>query len=372
MPRRFRAAVIGSTGRGDYGHALDVAFKGIANVDLVAVADDNPKGLEAAGRKIGVKKLYRDYRDLLVREKPDVVAVCPRHVDQRVAMVTACAEAGCHVYCEKPLAADLADADAMLAACAKAKVKLAVAHQFRAMPPVRQALAAVAAGKYGKLVRVHARPKDDHRGGGEELIVHGTHLMDLMLWIAGTPRWVSGHVTQDGRDVTRADARKATEPLGPVAGNSIAAVFGMGAGGVRAHFDSTANLHRNGRTPYGVRIECEEAMLLIRSPGDVWVHQAATAQPENPKLTWQKTWVEDWHFTADHKPRPMNDWIVRGNQILVRELLEAIEKDTVPTASGADARLALEMIQGVYASHLAEGRRVVIPAKERRHPLSKG
>src|SRR5262249_54554494 len=151
------------------------------------------RGLESAGRRTGAKRLYRDYRDMLRKEKPDVVAVGPRWVDQRVEMVTACAEAGCHVYCEKPLAADLADADAMLAACAKAKVLIAAAPQSRAMPPIRQALATLSAGKYGKRVRLRARPKDDHRGGGEELIVHGTHLMDLMVWIAGAPRWVSGH-----------------------------------------------------------------------------------------------------------------------------------------------------------------------------------
>src|SRR5262249_50864156 len=151
---------------------------------------DNPAGLQATAKRTGVRSLYTDYREMLAKEKPDLVSIGPRWLDQRVAMVCAAAAAGCHIYCEKPLAANLADADAMVTTCAKAGVKLAVAHQFRAMPPVRRALRELQAGKFGSLVRLRARPKDDQRGGGEELMVHGTHLLDLMVLFAGAPRWV--------------------------------------------------------------------------------------------------------------------------------------------------------------------------------------
>jgi hypothetical protein len=116
-------------------------------------------------------------------------------------------------------------------------------------------------------------------------------------------------------------------------------------------------------------LECEEATLFIRSPGDVWVYPAAIAIPENPKLAWERIWIEDWHFNPDHTPRPTGDWLHRGNQILVRDLFAAIEEDRPPMAPAEDACLALEMIQGVYASHLAGGLRLPIPLAERRHPL---
>ena len=125
-----------------------------------------PKGWLRPAKKTGVNRLYADYREMLAKEKPDVVAIGPRHVDQRVAMVQAAAAAGCHIYCEKPLASDLVDADTMLAACADAGVKMAVAHQLRGMPTIRKALSVLQAGTFGRLVRMHARGKEDRRGGG--------------------------------------------------------------------------------------------------------------------------------------------------------------------------------------------------------------
>src|SRR5439155_16033241 len=142
---------------------------------------------------------------------------------------------------------------------------------LRAMPPIREELRQLKAGRFGKLVSIRARPKDDPRGGGEELIVHGTHFMDLMIFFAGPPRWVSGHLAVGGRDVVKSDAHKATEPLGPVAGDSVSAMFGFDHG-VRGFFDSTANLTRRNRDLYGVILECEEALVNIRSGGEVFVY----------------------------------------------------------------------------------------------------
>ena len=369
MAKMFRAAVIGSSRKGGYGHGLDTCFDNVARAQVVAVADDDPAGLQAAGKRLDVRRLYADFRELLRDEKPDVVSIGPRWVTERVAMIEAAAAAGCHIFCEKPFVGDLVAADSIIAACQQADVKLALAHQFRAAPPVQKALADLRAGKFGKLLRVRARPKDDARGGGEELVVHGTHLFDLMIAVAGAPRWVQGHVTSAGRDVTVKDARQGTEPVGPIAGDSIAATIGFD-GGVRGSFDSTVNVFRNGKSPYGLWIECEQAILHVRSPGDVFVYPAPQVVPEDSKLAWEKIWIADWHFTPEHQPRPMNDWLSRGNQILVNDLLDAVEQNRDPLSSLQHGLWITEIIQGVYASHLSAGRRVPIPQTLRRHPLS--
>ena len=64
MKMKYRAAVIGSTGRGGYGHGLDVACKDSKNVDIVALADGDPEGLRMAADRLGVEALYPDYRDM--------------------------------------------------------------------------------------------------------------------------------------------------------------------------------------------------------------------------------------------------------------------------------------------------------------------
>ena len=214
MAKTYSAAVIGSTGKGGYGHRLDTAFA-IDDVELIAIADHDPEGLADAGERLGVSRLYRDYRQMLETEKPDFVSIAPSWVTERVPMIEAAAAAGCHIYCEKPVAGSLAEVDTIVAACQSAKVKMAVAHQWRAMLPIQKIIEAVKAGKFGKLLRVRTRPKDDSRGGGEELLLHGTHLFDLMMAFTGEPRWASGHVTVDGRDATTDDTGEGNAPSVP-------------------------------------------------------------------------------------------------------------------------------------------------------------
>ena len=100
-----------------------------------------------------------------------------------------------------------------------------------------------------------------------------------------------------------------------------------------------------------------------------FVYPGPVIEPENDQRAWEKVWVEDWHFTPDHKPVPLTDYIDRGNQTLVRELAAAIEHDTEPTASLRDAVFVTEIIQGAYASHFSGGKRMSVPLAERRHPL---
>jgi len=368
MGRKYRVGIIGSTQHGGYGHGMDTAFKDAELFEIVAIADDDPAGLAAAGKRLGVAKLYANYRDLLAQEKPDIVGVGPRWVSDRVAMVTAAAEAGCHIFLEKPLAANLRDADAMLAACQRAKVKCGLAHQLRSMPPLRAALADVRAGKYGKVLRLYGQPSDDARGGGEELIVHGTHFFDLMISLAGPHRWVSAHLATGERDATLDDKHEGREPIGPIVGDSAAVMIGFDHG-VRGFWNSTANLGKNG-TIYGLTIQCEQATICMRTRGEVFVYPGPVIEPENDQRAWQKVWVENWHFTPEHKPAPLNDYLLRGNQTLVRELVAAIEEDTEPTASLRDAVFVTEIIQGAYASHFAGGQRLSIPLVDRRHPLA--
>lgn len=367
MPESIRAAAIGATGRGNYGHGLDVVFSDMPGVEFVAIADENPDGLRDAGKRTGVRRLYADYRELLAKEKPDVVSIGPRWTDQRREMVTAAAEAGCAIFSEKPFARNPADADAMLAACQSAGVPIAVAHQNRALPPIRKVRDDLKAGRFGKLLRMRARGKEDQRGGGEDLLVLGTHLLDLMIFFAGPPQWVGARVAVGERDATLDDAKDASEGVGKVAGDDIAAAYGFAAG-VLGFFESRKGVARDQRVPFLLQLECEEATIQIRD-WEAWTYPSSVVLAAEKKLEWSKVWVEDWHFKSDHSPWPASSRLGRANRILVEDLLAAAKEKREPMASGADARTALEMILGVYTSHLAGGKRTIFPLVDRRHPL---
>jgi predicted dehydrogenase len=102
MPKTYRVGIIGRTGKGNYGHDVDVAFTKLSNVEIVAVSDDDDQGRETAKRRTNAKTAYANYRHMLETEKLDIVAICPRWIDKHHEMLLAAAEASCHVYMEKP------------------------------------------------------------------------------------------------------------------------------------------------------------------------------------------------------------------------------------------------------------------------------
>jgi predicted dehydrogenase len=60
--------------------------------------------LRAAAVQLAVSRLSPYCRALLAAEKPAIAVICPCSVTERVPMIGAAAAAGCHIYCEKPLA----------------------------------------------------------------------------------------------------------------------------------------------------------------------------------------------------------------------------------------------------------------------------
>ena len=108
----YKVAVIGHTGRGDYGHGLDYIWNSIDTTKIIAVADASEKGLEKAKKKLKIENGFTDYRKMLEVTKPDIVAVCPRHADQHADMIKAAILNGAKaVYTEKPFCRSPLEAD---------------------------------------------------------------------------------------------------------------------------------------------------------------------------------------------------------------------------------------------------------------------
>ena len=361
---RYRAAVIGHTGHGNYGHGLDTVWKSFDFIDVVAVADPDDEGRAKGLERTGAKRAYRDYREMLRKEKPDLVSIGPRWVDQRVDMVTAAAEAGAHIYLEKPFAGDLTDADRLVEVVERNGVKVQVAHQMVRNAAALTVQAMLGTGEIGTIQEFRARGKEDRRAGGEDLMVLGSHTCTIMRMFLGDPRWVFAHVTHDGQEIVSHHVKTATEPIGPIAGNQIAAMFAFD-NGVHGYFGSKAN-DKTDRKRFG--------MYFYGTKGVIYLPNGHDAQPLILRTpAWMPDEQHDWEkidLTAAKDPDVSATGLKLANMRMVEDLLQAIEQDGQPACSVYDGRWSIEMIVSIYESQRT-GARVELPLKNRRHPLSR-
>jgi predicted dehydrogenase len=362
----YRAAVIGRTGRGDYGHGLDVALLDQPRLTVVAVADENAAGRAAAAKRLGVERAYDDYRTMLDREKPQFVVIGPRWVDAHKEMILACAERGIHMFCEKPMARDVAECDAIVAACERSHVKLAIAFQTRYGPRYERAKELITAGAIGEVLEVRGRGKEDRRGGGEDLLVLGPHVMDVYRDLLGAPAWCFARVTENGQPITKASVRDGAEGLGPLAGDRIEAMYGFARTSAVAHF-ATARPKEGINRRYAIHIFGSKGVIEL---GFGWLPgNFLLADPSWSDAVSRAPWTPITSAGLG-KPETLKDGgMVPANRLIVADLIHAVETDTQPRASVYDGRGALEMLLACQASN-AQGKPVALPLVERtRHPL---
>ncbi len=362
---KYKVAVIGRTGRGNYGHGLDVVWNDIDQAQVVAVADEDERGRAAAAKRLKAPRAYADYRQMLEKEKPQIVSVAPRWLDCHRDMVLACAEHGCHVFLEKPMCQTLEQADEMIEALEKRNLKLAIAHQTRYSPTLEHVHELIADGQLGDILELRGRGKEDKRGGGEDLMVLGTHIMDLMRLFAGNPQWCFARVSEGGKPVTKNQVRDGAEGIGPLAGDEIHAMYRFG--GTTTGYFSTERARHGAAARFGLQIFASKGILTMTTSAlpQVGFVEDPAWQPGYSKTPWKKI-----TSAGIDKPETLSDaGQSLGNRLIALDLIRAIETDSQPKGSMYDGRAALEMILAVYESHRLNAP-VELPLKNRKHPLS--
>lgn len=361
----YRVAIIGHTGRGDYGHGIDTVWQKLPKVEVVGVSDPDPKGLEAAIKRSKAPKGFADYRQMLDETKPQIVAIGPRHIDQHRDFVVAAAERGCHIYMEKPLCRTPREADEMVAACEKHKVKLAIAMQTRYSPKLQVVRDLIADGKLGTILECRGRGKEDARGGGEDLWVLGTHIFNLIDHLVGNPKWCFAQVEQAGRPIGPSDIGPAKEGIGVLAGDYVAAMYGLDSGAT-AYFNSRRSM---GGTPsrFALQIFGSKGQLeILTGHLPAWSFLADPAwSPGRSKAQWQPI-----SSAGVGVPEPLKEGgLDAGNVLACMDLIDAIEDDRQPEANIYEGRTTVEMITAVFASAKAKGP-VTMPLADRESPLA--
>ena len=355
----MRVAAIGRTGRGDWGHALDRIWSGMEAARLVAVADDGPDGpAEAVARNaLPADAGYADWRRMIAAVKPDVVAICQRWIDAHAEMAIAAAEAGVKgIFMEKPFVPTRAQADAVIAACRKSGTKLGLAYANRHAPTYAQVRALIEDGRIGTVLELRGRGKEDTRGGGEDLWVTGCHVLDLMADLGGAPRWCSATVTEKGRPIGRADAVAGPEGIGPIAGDSIAAMFGLG-NGPTGYFASVRSAGLK-QPNFGLTVVGTKGVIHIR-PDHVpyaFLREAPLWRLDKPH-PWKPIGPEGVveslpALTDEERSAERANWSRRA----AADLVAAIAEDREPETGMFAGRTTVEMTAAVYASALTDCR----------------
>ena len=366
MPKRYRVAIIGSTGRGDYGHGLDVAWKEVPQAEIVALADDSEKGRGAALERTGARAAYADYREMLDKEKPAIVSICQRWVDRHHEMIMACAERGIHVFMEKPFCRTLTEADEIVRTCEMTHAKLAIAHQTRYCPIIPVVKRMIDEGELGTILEMRARGKEDQRGGPEDLWVLGSHLLNLMQVFAGSPAsCFATVVTSRGKPITKQDVVDGNEGLGPLAGDAVNAIYQFPMT-VAGFFGSRRGQEGKGAR-FGLQIYGSKGIVeyLTGYLPAVFFLADPSWSPGRSNARWQRV-----TSAGVGVPEPIKaGGIPNGNVVAIKDLIAAIEENRQPLCSVYEARATVEMIMAVFESQRL-GKPVKLPLENRRHPLT--
>ena len=162
--------------------------------EIIAISDPNPHSLSAFKERWGVSSLYTDYEDMLEKEFLDIVSICtptPTHCE----IVERAAEAGVKaIFCEKPIATSLKEADAMIAACKKNQTTLVVNYPRRWDPDYCHIQSLIANGIIGDIKSIHGC----YTSG---LLMMGTHMIDIFRFLCGDVVQVFGSIDKVDSDI---------------------------------------------------------------------------------------------------------------------------------------------------------------------------
>jgi predicted dehydrogenase len=283
-------------------------------------------------------------------------------------MILAAIHAGVKgIYVEKPLARTPVEADEIVRLCREKGVALAIAHRNRYHPALPLASALLSSGELGKPLEIRARGKEDQRGGGLDLWVLGSHVLNLGVFFAGRPTACSASVLQDGRPATKADIKNADEGIGPILGDEIHARFETESG-MPLFFDSKKNAGDKA-AGFGLQVVCTGGVIDLRMDSEPMVH-VLKGSPFNPS-GGARTWVP---LTSGGlgKPEPLANIraLVAGHHQPALDLIASMETGKQPLCGPEDGLLLIEMTHAIFASQLRSSARVPLPFEQRRGAFS--
>jgi myo-inositol 2-dehydrogenase/D-chiro-inositol 1-dehydrogenase len=255
---------IGIIGAGRIGkmHAQNLATR-VPGAQVVAIADPVLDAACEVAQRLHIPMAVADYREVLDNSAVDAVSICSS-TDTHAQIMIEAAQAGKHIFCEKPIAIDLKKIDEALAAVDRAGVTLQVGFNRRFDPNFRKVRELVAGHKIGQphLLRITSRdpappPIEYVRVSGGIFLDMTIHDFDMARYLMGCEVdevYTTGGVMVDPRigeagdlDTAVVTLRFANGAIGMI-DNSRQAVFGydqrvevFGSGGMAMAFNESAD-----------------------------------------------------------------------------------------------------------------------------------
>ena len=323
---QFRVGIIGcgrprqtegATGFG-MSHLHALGYTQSPDTRIVALADLDLGHAESFQAEHGGERLYQDYREMLARERLDIVSVCT-WPGLHAEMVVAAAEAGVRaIHCEKPMAPTWGEATRMARACAERGVQLTLNHQRRFSPQFRQARELLRAGAIGELTRLE--------GSCSNLFDWGTHWFDMFhFYNDETPaEWVLGQIDPaGGRAIFGV----------PVEGQGLSHV--MFRNGVQGLL--TTSMERG--WPTTTRLIGAEGIIEAAASGETPLRVLGGGQ-------------RGWQTVALDGDASLQGTVARG----VLDLIDALKRRREPELAARRALQATELIFASYESSRRRGR----------------
>jgi predicted dehydrogenase len=320
---------VGVVGCGTMGKSHARAYRACDETEIVATADLDADARATFVEEFDVPAAYETHAAMLAAEDLDLVSVCTLHSTHAEITIDAAEAGAAGIYCEKPMATSLGEAEDMLDAARRNDAKLSVGHQRRFDPVQETARELIAEGAIGE-PRTVATRKD----GG--LLNWGTHMIDMTRFLLGDPdyEWVMGAVE---RRTDRHERRLAIEDR---------------CVGQICFEDGTRLTHENDMPGP----EYADASLQVSGTGgvlDLDLGSSVAVVNEEGRTEYA----------------PSADGLTRAAQ--VAEFLEWIEGDREDhRCSGAHAREVTEIMMAIYESVRTRGL-VSAPMQTRASPLER-
>lgn len=259
---------VGMIGYGFMGRAHSNAWRQVAHffplkgrVEMHTLCGRNRSQVETARAHLGWQFAATDWREVVESPLIDIVDITTPN-GAHAEMAIAAARNGKHVLCEKPLAASVKDAEAMLNAVQKSHVTHMVCHNYRRVPAIALTKKMIAEGALGSILHFHARYAQDwaldaeavtrrqiRKGpddSGANADIH-VHLIDLARYLVGEFKEICGLTHTFPKEVAvpallaksaKPPARSVAKPPGPVSEDS-AWLLGRFAQGAVANLAAT-------------------------------------------------------------------------------------------------------------------------------------